>query len=195
MCASNFNHSAVTFIDFPSLHLYTWHFLIAKTAASSDFEKSYKRHCLARTNVQKAREKYDCSAAQHSEDEEKCNELSREFKELRKSIVYVSTNLSVCSFFYSNIWLPSCMSSFLFIWRLITYSICKVQLFPWKSSVCWRMFRQPFLLFQNTILFNFISTCVFLIKNRSVERNWILTLNSLWAEERSSLLEKNPHTS
>ena len=95
------SHSLILYV---SLSLFTWHFLTAKTAASSDFEKSYKRHCLARTNVQKAREKFDCSAAQHTEDEGKCNELHREFRELKKSIVYVSTVRTILTYddFFHN---------------------------------------------------------------------------------------------
>ena len=77
-----------------SIHISSLH--TAKATASSDFEKHYKRHCNARSNIQKAREIYERSVAQHNEIREKHNDVQKDFLELKKIVSDVSTVLSKC---------------------------------------------------------------------------------------------------
>jgi hypothetical protein len=64
-----------------------------KATSSSDFEKHYKRHCNARSNIQKAREIYERSVAQHNEIREKHNDVRKDFLELKKIVSDVSPSL------------------------------------------------------------------------------------------------------
>ena len=66
-------------------------FHIAKNTVTSEFEKQYKKHANARSNLLKARETYDKSLAHHIEIEEKYNDFNKEFLELSKVVSYVSS--------------------------------------------------------------------------------------------------------
>ena len=67
-----------------------FYFHVAKITVTSEFEKQYKKHANARSNLQKARETYDKSLAHHIEIEEKYNDFNKEFLELSKVVSYVS---------------------------------------------------------------------------------------------------------
>ena len=82
-------------------HLFIWNFnfwfffqvkfyilysISAKTTSSQEFEKQYKKHSNARSNVQKAKEIYEKSIVQHAEAQGKFNEINKEFADLKKVI-------------------------------------------------------------------------------------------------------------
>ena len=68
------------------MKFYILYSISAKTTSSQEFEKQYKKHSNARSNVQKAKEIYEKSFVQHAEAQGKFNEINKEFTDLKKVI-------------------------------------------------------------------------------------------------------------
>ena len=81
------------------MKFYILYSISAKTTSSQEFEKQYKKHSNARSNVQKAKEIYEKSIVQHAEAQGKFNEINKEFTDLKKVISTVRYYM-YCNFSY-----------------------------------------------------------------------------------------------